>query len=186
MTSLAAHTLQNARGNHRHYQLHAKPGLTGDWCAGTILNLEWKLWKWTIKLTILLRLWKLYGRKSVVFMFRFQPPTTIFYTSSSINVIDLIDSFSALWLVAHFKTIITITHLWSSVEQMTHTQGLCWLGNKSPECKLLLIFKFWDWTKIYELGYWNFTKEISGFNVQLHVSETWNPSCIVRKENNPP
>lgn len=121
-----------------------------------------------------------------VFMFRFQPPTTIFYTSSSINVIDLIDSFSALWLVAHFKTIITITHLWSSVEQMTHTQGLCWLGNKYPECKLLLIFKFWDWTKIYELGYWNFTKEISGFNVQLHVSETWNPSCIVRKENNPP
>lgn len=35
-------------------------------------------------------------RKSVVFMFRFQPPTTVFYTSSSINVIHLIHSFAAL------------------------------------------------------------------------------------------
>lgn len=35
-------------------------------------------------------------RKSAVFMFRFQPPTTVFYTSSFVDVIDLIDPFAAL------------------------------------------------------------------------------------------
>lgn len=127
--------------------------LAGDRCAAPSLNLKWKLWKSTINLRISAQVVKALPRKSVAFMFRFQPPTTIFYSYSSVNVIDLIVSFTfqLISFVAYFMSkmdtgIIIITTCEARPSSRLIRNDFCRLGNKCPKCKFIFRFLWLSYT----------------------------------------